>query len=73
MAGSIKRNSWGRYGVFVRVAILADSATGPAHAVYFGTYEIVKKSMGGNELTEHHPLAAGAFEIAYRQSGAYIV
>ena len=32
---------------------------GPAHAVYFATYEVVKQAMGGNEGTEHHPLAAG--------------
>jgi asparaginyl-tRNA synthetase len=34
---------------------------GPAHAVYFATYESVKHSMGGNAGAheEHHPLAAG--------------
>jgi hypothetical protein len=34
---------------------------GPAHAVYFATYEAVKNAMGGNEGLhhEHHPLAAG--------------
>lgn len=32
---------------------------GPAHAVYFATYEAVKQAMGGNEGNEHHPLAAG--------------
>jgi len=33
---------------------------GPAHAVYFGTYEIVKDLAGGNkEDGKHHPLAAG--------------
>ena len=32
---------------------------GPAHAVYFATYEVVKQAMGGNEGDEHHPLAAG--------------
>ncbi|KAF2399825.1 mitoferrin-1 [Trichodelitschia bisporula] len=33
---------------------------GPAHAVYFATYEAVKHAMGGNEglAHEHHPLAA---------------
>ncbi|KAF2667200.1 mitochondrial carrier [Microthyrium microscopicum] len=33
---------------------------GPAHAVYFATYESVKHAMGGNEggKHEHHPLAA---------------
>lgn len=34
---------------------------GPAHAVYFGTYELVKESMGGNALDgKHHPLAAAS-------------
>ncbi|KAI9707095.1 MAG: Fe(2+) transporter [Candelina mexicana] len=31
---------------------------GPAHAVYFATYEAVKQAMGGNKGNEHHPLAA---------------
>ncbi|KAI9816593.1 MAG: Fe(2+) transporter [Pycnora praestabilis] len=31
---------------------------GPAHAVYFATYEWVKHAMGGNKGNEHHPLAA---------------
>merc|ERR1711939_683433 len=33
---------------------------GPAHAVYFATYEAVKHAMGGNAGAhqEHHPLAA---------------
>lgn len=35
-----------------------DSA-GPAHAVYFGTYEVVKEMAGGNVDDGHHPLAAG--------------
>ncbi|KAH0334275.1 asparaginyl-tRNA synthetase, partial [Aureobasidium melanogenum] len=30
---------------------------GPAHAVYFATYEVVKQQMGGN-AAGHHPLAA---------------
>ncbi|KAF1984151.1 mitochondrial carrier [Aulographum hederae CBS 113979] len=35
---------------------------GPAHAVYFATYESVKHAMGGNKghAHEHHPLAAAA-------------
>ena len=32
---------------------------GPAHAVYFATYEAVKHLMGGNKAGVHHPLAAG--------------
>ena len=31
---------------------------GPAHAVYFATYEVVKQAMGGN-AAGHHPIAAG--------------
>lgn len=31
---------------------------GPAHAVYFATYEAVKHAMGGNQVGVHHPLAA---------------
>ena len=31
---------------------------GPAHAVYFATYEAVKHLMGGNKVGEHHFLAA---------------
>ncbi|KAI9676887.1 MAG: asparaginyl-tRNA synthetase [Caeruleum heppii] len=30
---------------------------GPAHAVYFATYEAVKQAMGGNVGHAHHPLA----------------
>jgi hypothetical protein len=39
-----------------------DSAAGPAHAVYFASYEATKHALGGNEggSEEHHPLAAGA-------------
>jgi len=36
-----------------------DQITGPAHAVYFATYETVKQAMGGNAAEGHHPLAAG--------------
>ncbi|KAF2768585.1 mitochondrial carrier [Teratosphaeria nubilosa] len=32
---------------------------GPAHAVYFATYEVVKQQMGGN-AAGHHPLAAAS-------------
>lgn len=31
---------------------------GPAHALYFGTYEYAKHAFGGNE-SGHHPIAAG--------------
>lgn len=35
---------------------------GPAHAVYFASYETVKHALGGNEggKDEHHPIAAAA-------------
>lgn len=39
---------------------------GPAHAVYFGTYEIVKDLAGGNVDDGHHPLAAGEFPAKSR-------
>ncbi len=39
----------------------ADRLLGPAHAVYFATYEAVKHVMGGNQAGVHHPLAAGMF------------
>lgn len=39
--------------------IFTDGYTGPAHAVYFATYEAVKNAMGGNDKSQHHPLAAG--------------
>lgn len=38
-----------------------DIRIGPAHAVYFATYEAVKHVMGGNQAGVHHPLAAGMF------------
>ena len=41
--------------------------TGPAHAVYFATYEAVKHVMGGNQAGVHHPLAAGTNFIPFRK------
>ena len=38
-----------------------NSTLGPAHAVYFATYEGVKQLMGGNQAGVHHPLAAGKY------------
>ncbi|KAI5858131.1 mitochondrial carrier domain-containing protein [Tricharina praecox] len=32
---------------------------GPAHAIYFATYESVKHNLGGNIGNEHHPFVAG--------------
>jgi hypothetical protein len=40
-------------------------ATGPAHAVYFGTYEAVKEFAGGNKDDDHHPFAAGIETSSY--------
>ena len=31
--------------------------TGPAHAVYFSTYEVCKQHLGGNVGHGHHPFA----------------
>jgi hypothetical protein len=40
--------------------ILTLPLLGPAHAVYFGTYEAVKEWAGGNIADgKHHPAAAG--------------
>jgi hypothetical protein len=33
--------------------------SGPAHAVYFSTYEVVKQHLGGNMGQGHHPIATG--------------
>lgn len=37
-------------------------SSGPAHAVYFATYEVVKQAMGGN-AAGHHPISAGEHTI----------
>ena len=44
---------------------------GPAHAVYFASYEATKHALGGNEgeSHEHHPLAAGAHGSGYHILG----
>lgn len=39
--------------------------TGPAHAVYFGTYEAVKQKLGGNVGSEHHPFAVGMASVIF--------
>lgn len=51
---------WGQYplGNAVKCFLL-----GPAHAVYFGTYEAVKQKLGGNAGSEHHPFAVGMASI----------
>jgi solute carrier family 25 iron transporter 28/37 len=33
--------------------------SGPAHAVYFATYEVCKQHLGGNVGHGHHPVATG--------------
>ena len=41
--------------------MVTDHGLGPAHAVYFASYEATKHALGGNEggSEEHHPFAAG--------------
>ena len=68
MAGHIERNTGSRYNFIFPCSGKGLIVPGPAHAVYFGTYEIVKNSMGGNDLTEHHPLAAGLLYSTYKYS-----
>jgi hypothetical protein len=62
MERCIQRSSRSRY-VYSKVWVTDQELihrVGPAHAVYFATYEAVKNAMGGNEGLhhEHHPLAA---------------
>jgi len=35
-------------------------SAGPAHAVYFATYEAAKEAFGGNVNSQHHPFATSA-------------
>ena len=39
--------------------------SGPAHAIYFSTYEFIKQRLGGNEGVEHHPFAVGEKMVPY--------
>lgn len=39
--------------------------SGPAHAVYFSTYEFVRQRLGGNEGVGHHPFAVGEKMIPF--------
>lgn len=64
MARDDKRNrgswyAWDTFGWWTSV----EKCTGPAHAVYFATYETVKHAMGGNDRSVHHPLAAGKWSM----------
>lgn len=43
----------------------SNGGSGPAHAVYFSTYEFVKQRLGGNEGIEHHPFAVGEIMVPY--------
>lgn len=64
MAWGFKRHRGCWYGISSPLKLRElTSLPGPAHAVYFATYEVVKQAMGGNEGTEHHPLAAGISRI----------
>lgn len=62
MERRLERDSWSWY---VRATcrckyVWLTRTSGPAHAVYFGTYEVVKELAGGNaEDGKHHPGAAG--------------
>ena len=49
----------GESGLLLKLNWWLNFETGPAHAVYFATYEAVKQAMGGNDRSTHHPLAAG--------------
>jgi hypothetical protein len=61
MERGVERHCWSRWDMPLAPApvkpLILD--TGPAHAVYFGTYEVVKEFAGGNKDDHHHPFAAG--------------
>ena len=60
MAGGLERCRGRWYAISCGdAASKTYKAVGPAHAVYFATYEAVKQFMGGNKNNGHHPLAAG--------------
>lgn len=47
----------------------SDVGIGPAHALYFATFEAVKHAMGGNNAG-YHPLAAGKlYEMGHVEEG----
>ena len=57
MEGRLERDNWSWYGISHMVLfIILTLHLGPAHALYFLTYENVKHAMGGNEQGQH-PLA----------------
>lgn len=51
--------------VNIQQGTLLNDLLGPAHAVYFGTYEAVKQKLGGNVGSEHHPFAVGMASIIF--------
>jgi hypothetical protein len=60
MARHVQRDRWSRLvGTCSELIEGVDRIAGPAHAVYFATYEGVNQLMGGNQAGVHHPLAAG--------------
>lgn len=62
MERHVKCCGWSRWEyTLAKARANADRLLGPAHAVYFATYEAVKHVMGGNQAGVHHPLAAGMF------------
>lgn len=62
----------GTYSRLLEIWAILRGFTGPAHAVYFATYEAVKQGMGGNEGTAHHPFAAGkCFYLQFRSLIVY--
>ena len=71
MERSIKCDIGSRYGyILLRFDLRGESGgltsgSGPAHAVYFATYEVVKQAMGGN-AAGHHPIAAGKRPKVYQ-------
>jgi solute carrier family 25 iron transporter 28/37 len=55
------------YEVYLYGEQTSDFSLGPAHAVYFGTYEIVKEFAGSNKADgKHHPVAAGTNWRSYQ-------
>ncbi|KAI8470861.1 MAG: mitochondrial carrier domain-containing protein [Monoraphidium minutum] len=52
----------GLRGLYAGVGAAAAGA-GPAHAIYFGTYEAAKEALGGN-ASGHHPAAVAAAGVA---------
>jgi hypothetical protein len=62
MERCLERDSWSWYvrAICNNIYLWLTRTSGPAHAVYFGTYEVVKELAGGNaEDGKHHPGAAG--------------